>query len=401
MKTFTWDQYFATGLETVDQQHRRFVDLINRLGGSLRVGDTEQEEFLRASFNQLFLYAQHQFAKEERLMLKAGVAPQHRDPHCENHRQFIVQLLSMWHARKATANPSGMLHAFLNAWLGFHILGEDRSMARQIELIEIGESAARAYEIETAQESNKTAALLKALQNLYDVVSKHNRDLAAANRFLEQRAAERTRELVQADQAPSDANHRPERASGIDDLLGIPNRRCFNETLEREWRRAAREQKPLSLMVIDMDHLKHYNDRYGHQAGDKCLQSIAKAADSALRRAGDQLARYGGGELAAIMPNTDLGGAHIVAFAICAKVANLQIPHGASPTGDRVSVSIGLASLTPTPQTNPSYLIAAADRALHTAKQSGRNQVCFTQLVASAAPRAAFYCCEQPATAGK
>lgn len=347
MKTFVWNQNYVTGLETVDQQHHYLVDLINQLGESMIGGNADNDDALQTIFAQVADYAKYHFTEEERLMLEVGIAPQYLDRHRKVHHQFIEQVSSMWKARSSISNPSEVFLGFLSAWLGYHILGEDQAMARQIALIRKGVSPARAYEIETAPIDNNTAPLLMAMGNLYHVLSEQNRDLAAANLHLEERVAERTRELAQANQALVDANHRLELLSRTDGLLGIANRKYFDDKLEEEWRRAMREKKPLALLMIDVDYFKRYNDTYGHQAGDICLQSIAKAAASALHRPAELLARYGGEELVIILPNTDLNGANVIASNVCAKVSGLHIEHTASLVTDHVTVSIGAASAIP------------------------------------------------------
>jgi diguanylate cyclase (GGDEF)-like protein len=174
----------------------------------------------------------------------------------------------------------------------------------------------------------------------------------------------------------TDLNHRLEALSNTDGLLEIANRRHFDAKLDEEWRRAHRQQQPLSLLMIDVDYFKRYNDRYGHQAGDRCLQSVAMASLAALRRPGDLLARYGGEELAVILPNTEQNGAMLVAQAIQGGLAELRIPHSGSVVADHVTVSIGVATMVHDKQTHGAQLLAAADHGLYSAKEGGRNRIC-------------------------
>ncbi|MDK9702730.1 MAG: bacteriohemerythrin [Sulfuritalea sp.] len=377
MEAFVWDQHFTTGLERVDQEHRQLVALINQLGEALIGGQVQDPESLQTIFGQLADYARQHFAEEERLMVETGVSPLHRDPHRRHHGEFVEQLSTMWASRNSMANAAETLHAFLRSWLGFHILGEDQSMARQIALIRGGKSPDRAYEeVHSVRGDNATAALLTALHNLYHVLSEQNRNLAAANFWLEERVAERTGQLALVNHALTDLNHRLEALSNTDGLLEIANRRHFDAKLDEEWRRAHRQRQALSLLMVDVDYFKRYNDTYGHQAGDRCLQAVARAARSALRRPGDLLARYGGEELAVILPNTELDGATLVAQAIQGALTGLRIPHADSPAADQVTVSIGAAAMTPDKQTSSAQLLAAADRGLYSAKQGGRNRIC-------------------------
>ena len=376
MKAFLWDRHFVTGLEQVDEQHQRLVDLINKLGDSLIAENSTDEAALRAVFDELADYARYHFAEEERLQRDSGLPSAYRDRHQLHHAQFIEQLTLMWNSRGTMSNPSEVLHGFLCGWLAFHILGEDQEMARQIALIRTAESSDRALAVAAQPLDNGTAALLAALRGLYHVLSEQNRDLASANQRLEGRVAERTRELAYANERLTDFNLRLEALSNTDGLLGIANRRLFDERLATEWRRAVREHQAVSLLMIDVDHFKHYNDTYGHQAGDLCLQAITQAALSAVKRPSDLLARYGGEELVALLPHTDMNGASAIAQDIRKAISDRHIEHKNSPVTGDVTVSIGVATVTPDQAAESAALVAASDKALYVAKVGGRNRVC-------------------------
>lgn len=162
----------------------------------------------------------------------------------------------------------------------------------------------------------------------------------------------------------------------LDELTGIANRRHFNRSLEAEWRRCQREQQPLSLILLDVDYFKQFNDHYGHQSGDDCLECIAGSLKNSLTRSHDLPARIGGEEFACLLPNTPLEGALIKAERIRAEIEALQIPHAGSSTLPVVTVSVGVASVKPTAESSYTALLKAADDALYLAKNSGRNRVC-------------------------
>ena len=160
-----------------------------------------------------------------------------------------------------------------------------------------------------------------------------------------------------------------------DGLTGLANRRYFDETLMRNFANALRTGRPVALIMVDVDHFKLYNDIYGHPAGDKCLQAVAKRIASAVRRPHDFVARYGGEEIAVLLPETDAAGAVLVAEAICLTVANLQLPFVSSVLG-YVSISAGVAAhVFPALKASAEELLSAADSALYRAKKSGRNRV--------------------------
>lgn len=172
-----------------------------------------------------------------------------------------------------------------------------------------------------------------------------------------------------------EANQNLQRLAYVDGLTQVVNRRRFDECLYQEWRRLAREKAPLSLIMCDVDFFKLYNDTYGHQAGDKCLQQIAHAISCTVKRSADLVARYGGEEFAVILPNTQAEGAVGLAEEIRARIKNLSIIHKNSQVSKYVTLSLGVASTIPEPKSSPARLVAAADRALYQAKAQGRDRV--------------------------
>ena len=161
----------------------------------------------------------------------------------------------------------------------------------------------------------------------------------------------------------------------LDGLTGVANRRRFDEYLDINWRQAARDKTQLSLIMIDVDYFKRYNDHYGHLAGDNCLRIIAKALAEFVRRPMDLVARYGGEEFACVLPNTSLQGAYRLAETMRKSIEALSIEHKLSDVAPCVSASFGVASTAPDSESNAMSLVAAADQQLYMAKGRGRNQV--------------------------
>lgn len=162
----------------------------------------------------------------------------------------------------------------------------------------------------------------------------------------------------------------------IDGLTGVANRRRFDDALEIEWRRCRRSGSPLAVVMIDIDHFKHYNDRYGHQAGDACLRSVADELRGRLGRSSDLVARYGGEEFVCLLPECGLEGAQAKAEDLRQAVEAMGVPHEASATSPVVTISLGVAAIAPGPEQSPEELLAAADVGLYEAKLGGRNRVC-------------------------
>jgi diguanylate cyclase (GGDEF)-like protein len=168
-----------------------------------------------------------------------------------------------------------------------------------------------------------------------------------------------------------------ESLSLLDALTQIPNRRRFDETLISEWKRAARDETPLSLMMIDIDHFKQYNDYYGHGCGDSCLQSVASELCNSVSRPGDLVARYGGEEFVAILPDTDQASALKIAELMRQNIEMLGLPHAFPEVGAVVTISVGVATqVKVNPESSTKILSDAADKALYLAKEGGRNRVC-------------------------
>ncbi len=177
------------------------------------------------------------------------------------------------------------------------------------------------------------------------------------------------------EQRLQEANEMLRRLSHMDGLTGIPNRRYFDETMNREWKRGARNSTPLSVIMIDIDCFKDYNDYYGHQGGDECLKLVADTLSKHLDRTTDFISRFGGEEFAVILPETTRSGAAHVAEKLRKAVEALAIPHKQSKVGATVTISVGAAGIVPNAFTRMEELIAQADKALYQAKQNGRNRV--------------------------
>ncbi len=191
--------------------------------------------------------------------------------------------------------------------------------------------------------------------------------LQQRNSQLEELVEERTRELELA-------NIKLELLSNSDGLTGIANRRNFDTVFSQEWNRAQRAGIPLALIMLDVDHFKHFNDHYGHLAGDDCLRALAQILLKEVRRSGELVARYGGEEFAVLMPDSTESSALEMACRIQNAVWSLALPHAETQPGI-VTFSFGIASLTPSLNMDPDALIRQADLALYRAKESGRNRI--------------------------
>jgi diguanylate cyclase (GGDEF)-like protein len=166
-----------------------------------------------------------------------------------------------------------------------------------------------------------------------------------------------------------------ENLSSIDGLTGIANRRRFDRFLDLEWRRATRTKTLLSLIMMDIDYFKKYNDNYGHFAGDDCLKKVADVLQNTIKRKTDLVARYGGEEFACVLPLVNQPDAISIAKRILKNITALTIPHAYSDIADHITMSLGAATVVPSIKTTHEELIETADQALYEAKAAGRNQV--------------------------
>lgn len=188
------------------------------------------------------------------------------------------------------------------------------------------------------------------------------------------RLVEMQRSLVAVTHQLNVVNKELQKLSTTDGLTGISNRRMYDELSVREWRRCERMKKPLSLVMVDVDNFKLYNDHYGHQAGDECLKVVAEQMRRAAPRPSDLVARYGGEEFVFVLGETDADGAKWVANLLRQRIADLNMPHTAAPL-QHVTVSCGVASVVPDEKLSLDVLMKSADHALYQAKQQGRDRV--------------------------
>ena len=375
MDAFVWDQNFITGVEDVDDQHQVLVDLFNELSQTFCRTDRDRDAVLADTFARLLAYTEYHFRDEEALMRGVGIDQRHIDAHAAQHAQFVAHVSATWSVRDTLPNAAESIVGFLNAWLSLHILGTDQALARQIVAIAGGATPQEAWESELGSEAgNGQLALLKVIGRLYHALAVQNNDLIETNRALEQRVAERTQALERRNGELLDANLQLEAFSRTDGLMGIANRSYFEERLAQACAGAFRREQPMALLMIDVDQLKQFNDLYGYPAGDACLKTVAQAVQKSMSRTTDLVARYGGEELAVILPDTDATGAAVVAARVIESVAELGLLHGQSTVAPHVTVSVGVSAQVPPSKSDSASLVQEADAALYEAKAAGRNR---------------------------
>lgn len=205
-----------------------------------------------------------------------------------------------------------------------------------------------------------------------------------------------TQQLVETTKTLQVVNQRLSYLATQDALTGVGNRRGFDEGLWQAWQWLVQDTRPLSLIMLDVDFFKAFNDTYGHLEGDRCLQQVAQAIRKTLKRSTDLVTRYGGEEFAVILPDTDLAGASAVAEEIREQVEALAIPHNRSLCGNCVTISLGVASVVPDQSASPIALLTLTDEALYQAKRQGRNQVQTVELERGRSQLPHFTAVEKP-----
>jgi diguanylate cyclase (GGDEF)-like protein/PAS domain S-box-containing protein len=253
---------------------------------------------------------------------------------------------------------------------GFDLVHPDDHGRVQASLAELGPSNPRLAFMFRMQRKDESYIWIGAS---YRHLPDDNGVLAVLRDITKYKAVEGA--LAEANEKLADANLALQALAHRDGLTGLANRRCFDIQLAEEFRRARRHETPLALALLDVDDFKNFNDRYGHVAGDDCLCRISRAIEGVLRRPGDLAARYGGEEIAVVLPSTDETGAVAIAGQMRDAVVALRIEHLGSLHGI-ATVSVGISALmSPDDCDQPGDLLAAADRALYQAKLAGRNNV--------------------------
>jgi hemerythrin len=363
MQLFEWESLFLTGNEIVDSQHKHIVGLINRFGKTLSSNSSNPQK-MESLYDELVEYAKLHFVEEERLMSSAGLDERHILQHNKQHQDLISELIPMRQLVLVGDLAAGKyMFDFLVNWLVFHILGTDMLMAQQMKAIEQGASSEDAFMSEEHDKNDSNKQLLLAIKKLLYQLSNRNKLLVEANENLEQKVRERTNAL-------SEANQKLRELASTDVLTGLLNRRAFMEEAQRKFKLAKRYQRPLSLLMIDIDHFKRVNDTFGHQAGDQALVEFGKIIKTCLRET-DVFSRIGGEEFAIILPETNLEQTAELSERLLEKVRTAEIE---LDTGIKISLttSIGVATIPPL-SVDVDMVMSEADKALYRAKLDGRD----------------------------
>lgn len=288
---FQWDSDLKTGMKSIDDQHQGLVEIINETLQMCFNNQKISESRIKEIYSKLTLYVIEHFENEENLMNFYKIDTRHKDVHYEAHMDFknnVSQLFSDI-SLLTDVDKFGEVIEFLIRWLAYHILNMDKSLVRQIDLIQDENiSPQNAYEKEQQLVESSSEPLLKALRALFYLVSEKNKELTKINSELEEKVKQRTESLLKA-------NEKLEQISVRDELTGLFNRRYAMYEIEQMIANYKRYNKTFSLLYIDLDKFKSVNDNYGHEFGDRVLIWIAKYLESCVRKT-DIVCRLGGDE---------------------------------------------------------------------------------------------------------
>lgn len=358
---FKWNESFLTHLSSVDEQHKRLVGLINDLAEMVATSEVMEPQAFASVRDDMLNYARVHFSDEEMLMEKAGLDKRHVERHRAEHQSFVNEVMALEEAG-GNMTPEGArgLVEYLVNWLAYHILTVDQSMARQMLAIRDGLSAAGAFDDDARYVQSGTEPLLAALKVLFQAVTERNHELRIINRELEERVKQRTVELEHA-------NRQLQLQAVHDDLTGLPNRRFAIMTLRQLWAEAQRYGNPLSVLMLDADHFKEVNDRFGHNEGDVLLKALARRLRESVRSS-DIVCRLGGDEFLLICPRSSRIEAATVGKKILAAQRPFKTANGVECWNG--ALSIGVAEVGPQ-MVQAEDLMKAADQALYIAKRQG------------------------------
>ncbi len=315
----------------------------------------------------------NEFGEQESILKKAGYAYIHT---AKNTAEAMVTL-GLENSMNANSHPSPGIDLII---VGLTTVEESAEICRKIKesfqyqdvpvIVVTNAASSEAFPFVVAYGAfdfiRKPVAEMEYLARVRAAIKlKHEMDRRKA----------REKELIEATRQLADLNSMLVRLSLIDSMTGIGNRRSFDRVLDKEWRRAVRSGLPISVIMIDVDYFKLYNDTYGHQEGDECLKQIAHILKNELRRPGDALCRYGGEEFVVVLPDTPVQGAQLVGETLRLAVMRSGIAHRNSKVADRVTVSVGISTMLANARFDPKDLVESADKALYAAKTSGRNRI--------------------------
>lgn len=362
-EVFPWNKNFETGIEVIDEQHKKLVDLLNELANSLVREDMSQ---VNDAFAQLADYAHYHFEQEEAIWSNYLGDDSWFISHQLSHSSFLPRVLELKGIEGGSPSQDVVeaVVKFLIRWLAFHIIDDDKRLALVVTTMDGGSTLEDAKVVADRKMNGSFRVLIETVLKMYDGLSTRTLDL-----MRERRAR------IIAEQELREVNRRLEELSVTDQLTGLYNRRHFERVLDREMKRARRENKAVTLYMLDIDYFKSLNDHYGHSGGDVALKTVGQKLFEICRRPSDYAFRIGGEEFAVISREHEEDDDLIFAELIRRAVEDLAIPNVKSEVNGCLTVSVGGFAKIPTKLDTVDTYMKEADARLYRAKDAGRNIV--------------------------
>lgn len=362
-EVFPWNKNFETGIEIIDEQHKKLVYLLNELANSLVREDMSK---VNDAFAELADYAHYHFQQEEAIWSNYLGDDSWFISHQLSHSSFLPRVLELKGIEGGSPSQDVVeaVVKFLIRWLAFHIIDDDKRLALVVTSMDAGSTLEEAKILADRKMNGSFRVLIETVLKMYDGLSTRTLDL-----MRERRAR------IIAEQELRDANRRLEELSVTDQLTGLYNRRHFEHVLDREMKRARRENKAVTLYMLDIDYFKSLNDHYGHSGGDVALKTVGQKLFEICRRPSDYAFRIGGEEFAVISREHEEDDDLIFAELIRRAVEDLAIANVKSKVSEYLTVSVGGFAKIPTKQDTRDTYMKEADARLYRAKDGGRNIV--------------------------
>ena len=362
-EVFPWNRNLETGHDTIDEQHKTLVGLLNSLARTLINNEISE---VNTAFDTLAEYAARHFDDEEAVWADFFEDDPWLSSHQMNHASFLPRVIEIKDQENegALSDVVEQIIKFLIRWLAFHIIDNDKRMAIAAHAVDQGMSVDEAKAHAEKKMSGSMRVLIDTILAMYDGLS---------SRAIELMRERRAR--IEAENKLLEANRRLEELAITDQLTGLFNRRYFDRVFDTEIRRARRDKSELTYIHIDIDYFKRYNDAYGHLEGDAALRRISECLADICRRPGDLVFRLGGEEFGILATGQPSESPLAFGEMVRAGVAELDIPHEHSDVYQAVTISAGLVNKVPSDADSPEDFYRIADQRLYQAKALGRNRV--------------------------
>jgi len=362
-EVFPWNENFETGNEQIDEQHKKLVELLNKLANTLVRDETIE---INEAFDELADYANYHFEQEEAIWSEYFQEDSWFTSHQLSHSTFLPKVLEL-REREMDRPLQDIIESivkFLIRWLAFHIIDDDRRLALVIEAMNDGMNIEDAKAKADRKMNGSFRVLIETVLKMYDGLSTRTLELMR----------ERRARMV-AEQELRDINEKLETLSVTDQLTGLYNRRHFDVVMQQEIKRARREKKAVTLFILDIDHFKKLNDHYGHNGGDVALRNVGQKLLEICRRPSDYAFRVGGEEFAVISREHEAEDELVFAECIRKSIEAMEIPNVLSEVSDCLTVSVGGFAEVPGEHDTVDLYMKKADERLYRAKEMGRNRV--------------------------